>query len=67
MTTKMTKFVFAIAVAAVLILTGFGGWAASTTPTRVEALAPQGIDISQIMMNARDMPTQEFTDYTFVF
>jgi hypothetical protein len=68
MTTKMTKFVFAIAVAAVLILTGVGGWAASTTQTRVEALAPaEGIDLSQIMKNARDMPTLEFTDYTFVF
>jgi hypothetical protein len=68
MTTQMTKFVFAIAVAAILILTGVGGWAASTTQKRVEALAPaEGIDTSQIMMNARDLPTEEFTDYTFVF
>ena len=51
-----------------LILTGVGGWIASTTQARVDAPALAGtINPSQIAMNARDLPTEQFTDYTFVF
>ncbi len=57
-----------LATATVLILAGLGGWVASTTHARVEAaVAAGGIDPSQITMNARDLPTEEFADYTFVF
>jgi hypothetical protein len=56
------------AVATFLILTGVGGWIASTTQARVETPAlAEGIDPSQMTINARDLPTEEFTDYTFVF
>jgi len=52
-------------VATFLILTGVGGWIASArveAPTLAETINP-----SQITMNARDLPTEQFTDYTFVF
>jgi hypothetical protein len=56
------------AVAAVLILAGLGGWVASTTHARFEAPAGGGgIDLSEITMNARDLPTEKFVDYTFEF
>ena len=56
------------AVAAVSILAGVGGWVASTTQARVEGpTAVGGIDPSRITMNAHDLPTEEFVDYTFVF
>jgi hypothetical protein len=56
-------------VATLLILTGVGGWIASTTQARVEAATSvETIDPMRIMMNApRDVPTAELTDYTFVF
>jgi hypothetical protein len=57
------------AVAAALIVAGVGAWVATTTQARV--IAPIGvraaIDPLQIMMNARDLPTEEFIDYSFVF
>jgi hypothetical protein len=52
----------------VLILAGVGGWVASTTHARFEApVGGGGIDLSQITMNAPDLPTEEFVDYSFVF
>jgi hypothetical protein len=55
-------------VVATLILTCVGVWMASATQARVEAPAiSEGIDPSQMTINARDLPTEEFTDYTFVF
>jgi hypothetical protein len=55
-------------VATFLILTGVGGWIASTTQARVEApTLVVTINPSQITMNARDLSTERFTDYTFVF
>jgi len=56
------------AVATFLILTGVSGWIASSTQARVEAAAlAESIDPSQMTINARDLPNEEFTDYTFVF
>jgi hypothetical protein len=56
------------AVAAVLTGAGVEGWVASTTHARFEApLGTSGIDLSQITMNARDLPTEEFVDYPLVF
>ncbi len=61
---KITLFAFA----AVLILAGLGGWVASTTHARFEApVGGAGIDLSQIAMNSRDLPIEEFVDYSFVF
>jgi hypothetical protein len=55
-------------VVATLILTGVGGWIASTSQARVEGPAlAEGIDPTQMTINARDLPTEAFTDYTFVF
>jgi hypothetical protein len=56
------------AVAATLIATGFGVWAASTTNARVTAPSiGQAVEPFQLMMNAKKLPTVEFVDYTFVF
>ena len=55
------------AVAAILILAGVGAWAVSTTFARVDAPVGAVVDPSQIMMNAKDLPTVEFVDHTFVF
>ena len=57
---------FAAAIAAVLIATGFGVWAASPMNARVPSTG-QGIDPHQVMMNASAMPVAEFVDYSFVF
>jgi hypothetical protein len=55
-------------IATFLVLTGVGGWIASTTQARVEApVLAETINPSQIGMNARDLPNAQFTDYTFVF
>jgi len=55
------------AVAAALILAGFGSWAVSTTQARVENPVGPGIDTFQLMMNARDLPTEHWVDYSLVF
>jgi len=60
---KISLFV----VAAALILSGVGAWVASTTYARVAAPAGAAVDPSQIMMNAKDLPTAELVDHTFVF
>ena len=55
-------------VVATLILTGFGVWVALSSHAQVEAAAlTDRIDPSQMTNNARDLPTTEFIDYTFVF
>jgi len=54
------------AVAAVVIATGFGLWAASPINARAPSMG-QGIEPFQFMLNANNLPTTEFTDYTFVF
>jgi hypothetical protein len=59
---KITLF----AVAAAVIATGFGVWAAAPTNARVPSTS-QGIEPFQLMMNAKGLATAEFDDYTFVF
>ena len=55
-------------VVATLILTGFGVWGALSSHAQVEAAAlTVRIDPSQMAINAHDLPTTEFIDYTFVF
>ena len=53
------------AVAATLMATVFGVWAAS--PARVSPSIGQGIEPFKLMMNAKELPAVEFVDYTFVF
>ena len=55
------------AVAAAMIATGFGVWAASPINARVSPSIGQGIQPFQLMVNAKGLPTEEFADYTFVF
>ena len=56
------------AVAATLIVAGFGVWAASSTNARVAVPSvDQGLEPFQLMKNAKELPTVEFADYTFVF
>jgi len=60
---KITLF----AVAAAVIATGFGVWAAAPTSARVTPSMSQGIDPLQLMMNAKGLPTAESYDHGFVF
>ena len=55
------------AVAATLIVIGFGLWAASPAKTPVSPSIGQGIEPHQLMVNAKDLSRAEFVDYTFVF
>jgi hypothetical protein len=55
------------AVLAAVIATGLGVWAASTTNARVAPPMGHGIEPFQLMINAKELPSPEFTDYTFVF
>jgi hypothetical protein len=56
---------FAMAVA--LILAGVGGWVASTPQASVAAPIGIGIDPLQMMMNAKDLPTERYRDLSSVF
>jgi hypothetical protein len=60
---KITPF----AVAGALIATGLGVWAAAPTNAPVKPSTGQGIEPHQLMVTAKELPTVEFVDYTFVF
>jgi len=60
---KISLFAFSPA----LIAVGFGVWAASPANTPASPSLGQGIEPLQIMVNAKEMPTVEYADYTFVF
>ena len=55
------------AVAATLIVIGFGLWAASPAKAPVSPSIGQGIEPHQLMVNAKDLSRAELVDYTFVF
>jgi hypothetical protein len=57
------------AIPAAVILAGIGAWVATTTQARVVAPigATAAIDPIQLMINAKELPTEEFVDYSFVF
>ena len=63
MTRTSTTRLFAVA--ATLVATCFGVWAAS--PARVSPSIGQGIEPLQLMVNAKDLSRAEFVGYTFVF
>ena len=50
-----------------LIAIGFGVWTASPANVPVSPSIGQGIEPLQMMVNAKELPTVEFADYTFVF
>ena len=60
---KTAMFGFAPA----LIAIGFGVWAVSPANTPASPSLGQGIEPLQMMVNAKELPTVEFVDYTFVF
>jgi hypothetical protein len=64
--TQMRKIKL-FAVAAALILTGVGGWVASTP--RASVAAPIGVQVDpfQIMMNAENLSTVRYQDFSVVF
>ena len=62
---KTTEF-FA-ASAAALILACVAGWAVSDTQARVAAPATVQIDPFKVMTSAKQLPTEHFADYSFVF
>jgi hypothetical protein len=53
--------------AAALILAGIAGWAVSDTQARVAAPATVQIDPFKVMTSAKQLPTEHFADYSFVF
>jgi hypothetical protein len=59
---------FATAAAGAFVLTGMGVvWTNSSTGAFVPHSKVGQIDPPQIMMNAKDLPTQTYEDRTFVF
>ena len=60
---KITLF----AVAAAVIATGFGVWAAAPTSARVTPSMSQRIEPFELMKNAKGFATAEFYDHGFVF
>jgi hypothetical protein len=50
-----------------LIAIGLGVWAASPANAPASPSIGQGIEPFQMMVNAKELPTVEFADYTFVF
>ena len=62
----MAKLFAAGAVA--LVVAGIAGWANSdTTQARVAAPKTVQIDTFTVMTNAKQLPTEHFADYSFVF
>jgi hypothetical protein len=57
---------FAATVAA-LILAFVAGWAMSDTQARVATPSAVQIDPFQAMVGAKQLPTEHFVDYSFVF
>jgi hypothetical protein len=55
------------AAAATLILACAAGWAVSGTQARVAEAATVQVDTFKMMTNAKQMPTEHFADYSFVF
>jgi hypothetical protein len=57
------------AITAAVILAGVGAWAVLTAraPVAEAALPGVRIDPSQMMMNAKDLPTERVVDFSVIF
>lgn len=55
------------AAAAALILACIAGWAVSGTQARVVTPRTVQIDPFKMMTSAKQLPTEHFVDYSFVF
>jgi hypothetical protein len=62
----MCKMSSIAAVAAVVIFAGAVGWVATTTQAQAP-LPSEGINPSQMTLNAKNLPVEHFDDYSFVF
>jgi hypothetical protein len=63
----MGKTLFAVS-AAVFIVACVAGWAAiPTSQARVAEAATVQVDTFQMMTSAKQMPSEHFADYSFVF
>ena len=63
----MVRKISLFAVAGALIATGLGVWAAVPTNAPVSPSIGHAVDPLQLMITAKDLPTTDFVDYTFVF
>ena len=66
----MRRTTFAAIAAGALILAGIAGWATpSNRPLQAKASTSikDQIDTFSMMTSARDLPTDEFQDFSFVF
>jgi hypothetical protein len=64
---QMGKTGLFAASAAALIVACMAGWAASNTQARVATPTTIQIDPLAMMTSAKQLPTQHFADYSFVF
>jgi alkylhydroperoxidase/carboxymuconolactone decarboxylase family protein YurZ len=55
-----------VTVAAALSLACVAGWVATTTHAQAPVRS-EGINPSEITMSAKNLPVEEFVDYSFVF
>ena len=62
----MGKTLFAVSTAA-LMVAFIAGWAVSDTQARVTPAASVQIDTVQMMTGAKQLPSDHFADYSFVF
>jgi len=55
--------------AAALILASVAGWAVSDTQALARAVTPRTVQIDpfKVMTSAKQLPTEHFADYSFVF
>jgi hypothetical protein len=62
----MAKTLFAISTAT-LMVAFVAGWAVSDSQARVATAASVQVDTFEMMTNAKQMPSEHFADYSFVF
>jgi hypothetical protein len=62
----MAKKLFAISTAT-LMVAFVAGWAVSDSQARVAPAASVQVDTFEMMTNAKQMPSEHFADYSFVF
>ena len=62
----MVKTLFAISTAT-LMVAFVAGWAMSDSHARVAPAASVQVDTFEMMTNAKQMPSEHFADYSFVF
>jgi hypothetical protein len=64
---KTTGLIAASAAALILACVAGWGWAVSDTQAHVAAPATVQIDPFKVMTSAKQLPTEHFADYSFVF